>query len=247
MKSGKDATEFVVRFHAMFSLAAAFALRDCLRQTHFTESTPIQGDASGDACSNVGNTVLLLVVFWHLTIFTRGLLQFPRLLSFYRFLLPLSIWFILPDWFLSKYAQTLEFPRNGSLWMIGGAVNPCMAGMWSIPGFIILQSIYPTSNELCIACYAKAAAIGLVIFAVAEQCLPFVWTATEKVVHRVGWGEGVAMYVMPAETLFGPMILYSYHVTKESLNVYQPAIAAGLTMLAYTGALSIGLLALEIP
>ncbi len=134
MKSGEDATEFVVRFHVLFSLLAAFALRDCLRQTHFTTaSTQIDDDTGGGACANVGNTVLLLVVFWHLTIFLRGLLQYPRLLSFYRFLLPLSVWFIIPDWFLSKYAQTLEFPRNGALFVIGGAVNPYMAGMWSIP------------------------------------------------------------------------------------------------------------------
>lgn len=246
MKSGEDATEFVVRFHVMFSVLAAFALRDCLRQTHFTANTQVDHDTSGDACANIGNTVLVLVVFWHLTIFMRGLLQYPQLLSFYRFLLPLSVWFVLPDWFLAKYAQTLEFPRNGTLWMIGGAINPCMAGMWSIPGLLILQSVYPASNDLLsMACYAKAAAIGLAVFVSAEQCLPFIWTATEKVVHRVGWGEGVAAYVIPAETLLGPMILYSYHVTKDSKTWLQPTMAAGQTMLAYTGALSIGLLVFE--
>jgi len=53
------------------------------------------------------------------------------------------------------------------------------------------------------------------------------------------------MYVLPAETLLGPMILYSYHVTKDSANWYQPVIGAGMSMLMYTGALSFGLLALE--
>ncbi len=109
-----------------------------------------------------------------------------------------------------------------------------------------MQSAYPTTNDLSIACYAKAAGIGLAVFVSAEQCLPFIWTATEKVVQRVGRGEGVAAYVIPAEILLGPMILYSYyHVTKDSKNWYEPTIAAGLTMLAYTGALSVGLLALE--
>ena len=251
--SSQEENEFVIRFHTIFSLAAAFALRNCLRQTHFTTTTLIENTNDGtDACDNVGNTVLLLVVSWHLVIFFRGLLQYPRVLSFYRFLLPLSLWFILPDWFLVTYARTLEFPRNGSFWMIGGAVSPCMAGMWSIPGFLVLQSCYPDSSDtnnskLTAFCYAKAAIVGLVVFGAAEQLLPFIWTATENVVHRAGWGgEGLAMYVLPAETLLGPMILYSYHGTKEPAKSHQRIIGTGLTMLAYTGALSIGLLALEV-
>jgi len=249
MSSGEN--EFVVRFHAIFSLAAALALRSCLQQTH-SSTKSIGIDDGVDACGNVGNTVSLLVVAWHLTIFLRGLLQYPRLLSFYRFLLPLSLFFVLPDWFLVSFAGTLEFPRNGSFWMIGNAVSPCMAGMWSIPGLLILKSCYPadegsgsSKTRLTAVCYAKAAVAGLVVFGTAEQCLPFIWTATEHVVRRVGWGEGIAMYVMPAEALLGPMILYCYHVTKDATNWYQPVIAAGMTMLMYTGALSIGLLVWE--
>ena len=93
----------------------------------------------------------------------------------------------------------------------------------------------------------QAAVVGTIVFGTAEQFLPFLWTPTEHVVHRAGWGsEGIAMYVLPAETLLGPMILYFYHVTKDGTNWYQPVIGAGMTMLMYTGALSIGLLALEV-
>jgi hypothetical protein len=87
----------------------------------------------------------------------------------------------------------------------------------------------------------QAAVVGTIVFGTAEQFLPFLWTPTEHVVHRAGWGsEGIAMYVLPAETLLGPMILYFYHVTKDGTNWYQPVIGAGMTMLMYTGALSIG-------
>ncbi len=239
-----EENEFVLRFHAMFALAASLALKDCLLQAHFP-TVEIK-----DACATVGNTVFLLVVFWHLTIFLRGLFRYPRLLSYYRFLLPLSLWFVLPDWFLVRFAGTLEFPSNGSFWMIGGAVSPSMAGMWSIPGLLILQSCYPSSttteNTIPVMCHVKAAIVGLVVFVMAEQCLPFVWTVTEGVVHRVGWGHGVAVYVLPAEILLGPTILHFYHATKDSKNCYHSIMGAGMTMLIYTGALSIGLLALEI-
>ena len=227
----------------MFALAASFALKDCLQQAHFPTIE------TEDACSGVGNTVFLLVVFWNLTIFLRGLFQYPQLLSYYRFLLPLSLWFVLPDWFLVRYAGTLEFPPNGSFWMIGGAVSPSMAGIWTIPGLLILQSCYPNTtadHPIPVMCHAKAATVGLVVFFMAEQCLPFIWTVTEGVAHRVGWGDGVAVYVLPAEILLGPTILHFYHATKESKNWYQPVIGAGMTMLIYTGALSIGLLAFEV-
>lgn len=251
MSSGEN--EFIIRFHAIFSLIAAFALRKCLQQTHSETTVSIGSNNDGkNACDNVGNTVFLLVAAWHLVIFLRCFLQYPQLLSYYRFLLPLSLWFALPDWFLVEFAKTLEFPRNGSFWMIGNdAVSPCMAGMWSIPGLLILHSCYPAAtdndeNRLTAFHYAKAAVVGMIVFGMAEQFLPFLWTPTEHVVHRAGWGsEGIAMYVLPAETLLGPMILYSYHKTKDGANWYQPVIGAGMTTLMYTGALSIGLLAIE--
>lgn len=252
-----EQSEFIVRFHAIFSIVAAFALKNCLQQTHSaTATTSIDIDKNHEgninACENVGNLVFLLVVSWHLVIFLRGFLQFPQLLSYYRFLLPLSLWFVLPDWFLVKFAGTLEFPQNGSFWMIGGAVSSFMAGMWSIPGLLILHFCYPGDDDdngkqkLTPLHYAKAAATGLIVFGVAEQLLPFIWTPTEHVTNRAGWAEGVAMYVLPAETILGPTILYSYHVTKDGENWYQPVIGAGMTMLVYTGALSIGLLAFEV-
>ena len=251
MPSNED--EFIIRFHAIFSLVAAFVLRECLQQTHFGASS-IDDDDNNNAngtCENIGNTVSLLVFTWHLVIFLRGLLQYPRLMSYYRFLLPLSLLFVFPDWFLVSFAKTLRFPANGSFFMIGDAVSPCMAGMWSIPGFLILYMCYPSDdfmkgseNRLSAFCYAKAAVTGFSIFVMAEQLLPFIWTATEHVGHRIGWGEGIATYVVPAETILGPIILYFYHVTKN-LDWYQPIIGAGISMLIYTGALSIGLLIFE--
>ena len=253
-----DETDFVIRFHALFLLAAAYSLKDCLEQTHFPSIDRVGGT---DECADTGNLVILLVVFWHLNVFFRGLLQYPRILSFYRFLLPLSIWVVFADWFLVQFAQTLVFPRNGAAWMIGDAVTPAMAGMWSIPGLLILYTCYPSqgsttstttsttsTTSIPAASYIQASVVGLAIFFLAEQLLPFIWKPTDRVITRVGWGEhGVAVYVLPAEFLLGAMILYWYHATKESKTWVQPAMGAGMTMLMYTGALAIGLLIWESP
>ena len=251
MTTSTNENDFVVRFHSIFFLIAAIVLGNCLQQTHFHSVKDIESSSSSgnenDACGNVGNTVLLLVASWHLAIFLRGLLEYPRILSYYQFLLPLSLWFVFPDWFLVAFARTLHFPRNGSFWMIGDAVSPCMVGMWSIPGFLVLHACYPNGKQqLTAVCYAKAAFASLVIFGAAENLLPFLWAPTKCVVNRVGWGEeGIAAYILPAETIFGPTMLYAYHTTKDSEHWYEPAIGAGMTMLVYTGAMAIGLLALE--
>jgi len=102
-----DENQFIIRFHAIFSLIAAFALRKCLQHTHSaTTVSPTDSNDDGEnACANVGNTVFLLVASWHFVIFLRGLFQYPQLLSHYRFLFPLSLWFVLPDWFLVEFAQ----------------------------------------------------------------------------------------------------------------------------------------------
>ncbi len=149
--------------------------------------------------------------------------------------------------------------------MISDAVTPAMAGMWSIPGLLILHTCYPsqgsstttstttsstssTTSTIPASSYIQASVVGLVIFFLAEQLLPFIWKPTERVVTRVGWGEhGVAVYVLPAEFLLGGMILYGYHATKDSKTWLLPAVGAGLAMLVYTGALAIGLLIWESP
>lgn len=241
---------FVIRFHAIFALKVAIALGKCLYQHH---SATIAGNNGENACDDVGNTVSLLVAGWHLVIFFKGVRQYPRLLSYYRFLLPLSVLFLLPDWFLVKFTKTLYFPPNGSFWMIGDAISPCMAGMWSIPGLLILCAADdPTTTttrgsekQLTAFQYVKAAFTGLLIFGLSEQLLSFVWTRTEHVTSLIGWGEGVMIYVLPAEFLLGPTILYAYHATKDGETWWHPTIGAAMTMLVYTGALSLGLLAFE--
>lgn len=251
---------FVKRFNGSFYAVLAFVLRKCLQQTHSaTES--IDTNDGNDECGNVANTLLLLIAFWHLVTLVEGIIQHTNMLSFYRFILPLSLCLVLPDWFLVSFAGTMEYSRNGASWMFGGdAVSLCMAGMWGMPTLFILETCYPVDDrlgkmvatafkhkknlDLTAVCYAKAAIMSLILFGASEQLLPFIWNATDRVVHRIGWGEGTALYVVLADILLGPTILYFYHVTKDG-NWYEPVIGAVMTMLIYTGALSIALLALE--
>lgn len=89
--------------------------------------------------------------------------------------------------------------------MIDDAVSAYMLGIRSISGFLILYVCYPaddlinsSENRLSAFCYTKAAVTGLIVFVMTEQLLPFIWTTTEYAVYRVGWGEGIAMYVVSA-------------------------------------------------
>ena len=301
-------TAFLLRFHAVFCLVSAVALRTCLMSHYYllddvqqnnddnndNNNDNIEGDnkIGGEqqgGCQDIGNTLSLLVALWHVVILVQSLrLQYRQLLSYYRFLLPFSICQVLPDLFLVTITKTLYFPTNGSSWMIGNdAVSPCMAGMWSIPGLMILYFSFPTDNStdndtdddnnnrtvvssgssiksdatycrsnnkkkkevVSLFQYIKAACSSLLILGLAEQLFSFIWHRTEEVKIIVGgsWGNkhnGIALYVLPAETMLGPTIMYAYHTTKDGPWWYS-TIGAAITMLVYTGALSIGLLAIE--
>ena len=242
-------TAFLLRFHAIFCLVSAVALRTCLIHSSYEQYEHNGNIGDVDGCNDVGNTLSLLVAYWHIIIFVQSVRWYPRLLSYYRFLLPFSLFQVLPDLFLVKFHRTLHFPINGSTWMICDAVSPCMAGMWSIPGLMVLYLSYPNdtySTDLSryYTVYIKATCASLFILGLAEQLFPFIWHPTEQV-KIFGWGKGIALYVLPAEALLGPTIVYAYHVTKDGPWWYS-TIGAAMTMLVYTGSLSIGLLAIEV-
>lgn len=56
----------------------------------------------------------------------------------WKFLVPLSILMVFPDWFLSAVLQTLVFPEDGFLKI--GTVSGYMAGLWAIPLFICVYT-----------------------------------------------------------------------------------------------------------
>ena len=86
-----------------------------------------------------------------------------------------------------------------------------MAFMWTIPFSWILH-IFPGSFEASGEEFSLVALVSLMIFGAAEQLTnPLdLWRPTSKVEVLMG---NVACYVLPAEALLGPIVLYSYRFT----------------------------------
>jgi hypothetical protein len=108
------------------------------------------------------------------------------------FLVPVSVFQVLPDWVLAELIGVLRFPDTGGP-RVDDVIPVAMAGMWVAPLFaaVALAGFRP----------ARAALFALVIFLGSELAAPYVglWEPTGETTRRAG----VAIYVLPAEAALG--------------------------------------------
>lgn len=158
---------FMLQFHAVFALACAVALGPSL-----ASETPLYES---------GPAVLALVVGWNVAFWA---LAPESLRPLWRFTSVLSVFQVVPDWFLSSVLQTLHFPADG-VWRVGGAVSVYMAGMWTIPLTIVLfvSGAAGKRGEPAFSQLFLAAVVSLAVFAASEQLtVPLqLWHKTDKV------------------------------------------------------------------
>jgi hypothetical protein len=154
-------------------------------------------------------------------------------LSIWQFVLPLSIFQVFPDWFLSAQLKTLVFPEDG-LFKIG-TVSSYMALLWVIPLFIIVYSAEKVRIHIDQwAAFPAAGIIGMLIFGTSEATL---WQLGSWHAQNVKMLGHIALYVIPAEFILSMLTYTAYRITlKESVLV--KILAALLVMFCYSGALN---------
>lgn len=123
----------------------------------------------------------------------------------WRFLLPLSVFQVLPDWVLSAQLGTLVFPDLGGL-RLDDAIPLAMAGMWVPPLFIVLA--------LAGGSPARAAALALGVFLGSELLAPVLelWEPGGAPTQLAG----VALYVLPAEAALGWATAVAFNATADA-------------------------------
>ncbi len=108
------------------------------------------------------------------------------------FLVPVSLFQVLPDWVLADLVGTLAFPDRGGP-RVDDVIPVAMAFMWIPPLFvaIVVAGLRP----------ARAALTSVLVFAGAELLAPVVglWEPTGDTARVFG----VALYVLPAEAALG--------------------------------------------
>lgn len=141
----------------------------------------------------------------------------------WAFLLPLSVFQVVPDWVLSQLLGILVFPDVGAPRI--GTVPVYMAGMWVIPLFWILW-LGGRSTALC-------GLLALLVFGASEWAAPIfhLWRPQNVAMHY-----GIADYVLIPEALLGWAAAFAYRETASAHPLARVAAAAAVSVF-YTGAL----------
>lgn len=179
-----------------------------------------------------GLALLGWVVAYHLALPLQSLRRrHDENFQIWRFLLPLSMFQVMPDWVLAQLLGVLVFPDLGAPRI--GAVPLYMGGLWAVPLFWVVL-LAGRSGLL-------GALLALLIFGLAEWAArpTQIWYARD--VQQV---QGVALYVLPAEALLGWATVQAYQWQRQAGWLTGVALAAAVSIF-YTGALVVSLFVLE--
>lgn len=155
-----------------------------------------------------------------------------RAFGLWRFLVPLSLFQVVPDAFLADVLGVLVFPDTGGPRL--GSVSLALAGMWTIPLFAIVWTAgrVEEGRGVVTAGWA-AAALSLVVFAAAEATLWAIPIWHTQGVAQIG---AVALFVLAPEALLGATTYIAERETRDRGPLAKIG-AAGLVALVYLGAL----------
>ncbi|WP_156364788.1 hypothetical protein [Aeromicrobium sp. Leaf245] len=141
------------------------------------------------------------------------------------FLVPVSVFQVLPDWVLADLVGTLAFPDRGGP-RVDDVIPLAMAAMWIAPLFlaVVLAGLRP----------GRSALAALAVFAGAELLAPVVglWEPTGATTRVLG----VALYVLPAEAALGWATATAFLLTRGRPLVHRVAGALAVSTF-YLGAL----------
>lgn len=183
-----------------------------------------------------------LTILYHLTfsIFTYTFRLFTPF-QIWKFLLPLSILMVFPDWFLSAVLKILVFPEDGFYKI--GTVSGYMAGLWSIPLFFTVYTglkLEERSVSIIGTCF-WVGILSLAIFGGSEATL---WTLGSWYATGVKMWNHIALYVLIPELILGVTAYLAYQGFHESPFLFRLGIQF-LIMILYLGNLGFFYLLIE--
>ncbi|MHA1963763.1 MAG: DUF6989 domain-containing protein [Candidatus Thorarchaeota archaeon] len=178
-----------------------------------------------------GRILILLIVYNGLIIVEFYGKGYDDWKSIWIFVFILGLLEVFPDWYLAETLGALQFPVDGFP-MIGGAIPIYMAGLWSIPFFIILfvgkQAEERKSLNLA---YTVVSVLTVSIFALAELTLVALpsWTATV-----IGMTGNLAWYIIIPELFLGLSAFICYNFVKDK-EIWIRIAGAFTVMILYIG------------
>ncbi|NHJ12884.1 MAG: hypothetical protein EAX95_04370 [Candidatus Thorarchaeota archaeon] len=157
--------------------------------------------------AEIGLRLFILVVVYNVLIpLSAYVRKHLNWIPLWGFSFILSVFMVIPDWYLADVLGALVFPPDGFPKI--GAVSSYMAGLWAIPIFIILF----VGNEMRSRKsekwgYLAVSLLSLLIFLVAEETM---WMLPSWYAVGVTMIGHVAIYIIMPEILLGVSTLMCY-------------------------------------
>lgn len=184
--------------------------------------------------TGVGVKLFFLVLVYNTVMAGYGIIKKDsQWLGMWLFCFILSLFQVFPDWIIADQLHAIVFPKDG-LFKIG-AVSGYMAGLWTIPLFIILfisERVHKSLSRP--AAYRAAAVTALIIFFLSEQTVWLLpsWYAVN--VTMIGYS---AAYILLPELILGLGAYRCWEETRDRPHWIKVP-AAFLVMLLYTGSVT---------
>jgi hypothetical protein len=142
-------------------------------------------------------------------------------------LIPISVFQLVPDWFLADGLGTLRFPDTGGI-RVGEVIPLAMCGMWALPLLVVVLIARDS--------VARGAVVAFVVFLGTELAAPTagLWEPAGDVTKAAG----VALYVLPAEAVLGAATVLAVRVARDQ-PLGERLLAAAAVSTIYTGALAL--------
>jgi len=155
-----------------------------------------------------------------------------ELLAALAFLVPLSVFQVVPDAMLVQHLGTLSFPDLGAARF--GPVPVYMAGLWIAPLLVVLWAAQLANRFSTLLAALVALCVSLAAFGAAEWAAAHVLALWHP--RNVATWQGIALYVLPAEALLGLVAWLAFALTHHR-TLFMKAFAAAGVSLVYAGAL----------
>ena len=181
-----------------------------------------------------GVKLFILVIVYNIVMAGYGILKKDKeWFGIWLFSLILSNFQVFPDWIIADILKAIVFPEDG-LFKIG-SVSGYMAGLWTIPIFLIIFISEKISAGISKpVAYMAAGMIAFIIFFISEQTVWLIpsWYAVN--VRMIGFS---AVYILVPEIILGIGAYRCYEEIKgRSHWIKVPA--AFIVMLLYTGSVT---------
>ena len=154
-----------------------------------------------------GVRMLVLVVTYNLAVPFWGIRRgYDDWIDVWGFAFILSLFQVFPDWFLSAQLDILVFPEDG-LFKVG-TVSGYMAGLWTIPIFLIVYSGQRVKARFSApGAYWAVGIASLLILGGSEQTL---WMLSLWVAQDVVMVGHIAVYIIVPEIILGLSSFYCF-------------------------------------